>query len=78
MPKKIIDQRLLAISCQTNILTADLFFQTKYKLTPIKVYKTVHTGPKTQDGGLKKGLIKVVYQVGIEPTVNKEPIIPAA
>ena len=50
----------------------------KYKEQPIKTYKNVQTGPKTKLGGLKKGLAKLAYQVGIAETVKTEPIIPAA
>jgi hypothetical protein len=37
----------------------------------------VHTGPKSQLGGLKKGLFNEAYQVGIAGVVKIEPIIPA-
>jgi len=40
-------------------------------------YRIVQTGPKIQDGGLKKGLFRVVYHVLTELTVKKEPIKPA-
>lgn len=37
----------------------------------------VQTGPKTQLGGEKIGLFKVIYQLGIVETVKNEPIAPA-
>lgn len=37
----------------------------------------VQTGPKIQLGGLKKGLLRVEYQVGIDEAVKKDPIPPA-
>ncbi len=37
----------------------------------------VQTGAKSQLGGLKEGLFRVAYQVGIEGVVKKEPINPA-
>jgi len=48
-------------------------FQIKYKDIPIKKYKTVHTGPNTQFGGLKKGLLSKAYQVGIDGNVTALP-----
>lgn len=51
----------------------DLFCcQIKKKLIPIKIYKTVHTGPKIQFGGLKKGFSKTSYHVFIEFMVKKD------
>lgn len=44
---------------------------------PIKKYKIVQTGAKSQFGGLKGGLIKKAYQVGIFGVVKNAPIIPA-
>ena len=38
----------------------------------------VHTGPNTQEGGLKKGFTKVGYQVVTELKVKTEPITPAS
>jgi hypothetical protein len=50
---------------------------TKYKEIPISINKKVHTGPKSQDGGLKKGLFRLRYQVETELCVKKEPKAPA-
>ena len=44
---------------------------------PISKYKSVQTGPKTQSGGLKDGLLRAAYQLGIEGVVKRAPIIPA-
>ena len=38
----------------------------------------VQAGPKIQLGGLKIGLCKEAYQVGMEDVVNIEPIAPAS
>ena len=40
----------------------------------INKYKIVHTGPKTQSGGLKKGLFNKEYQGSLKVTVAKPPI----
>ena len=57
--------------------TSQFFDQTKYKEIPIKTNKIVHTGPKIQLGGLKKGLFKPLYHDPICEIVKTEPIIPA-
>jgi len=44
---------------------------------PIKKYKKVQAGPKSQLGGVKNGFFKLAYQVGIEEKVKREPIAPA-
>ena len=44
---------------------------------PMRANKAVQTGPKIQAGGLRAGLVRVAYQVGIDGIVNTEPIIPA-
>ena len=49
---------------------------TKYKEIPIKTNNTVHTGPKTQLGGLKRGLFKLLYQVLICGVVKTAPTVP--
>ena len=38
----------------------------------------VHTGAKTQFGGLKEGLLRVVYQVSTEVCVAKPASIPTS
>lgn len=50
----------------------------RYNHIPIKVYNVVQTGPKTQAGGLKNGLLSVVYQVGISGAVKIDPMAPAS
>lgn len=44
----------------------------------MRIYKVVQTGPKTQFGGLKSGLFKFAYQVGIAETVKIDPKKPVA
>lgn len=46
------------------------FIHTTYIEIPIRRYKIVQTGPKTQFGGVKKGLFNVLYQVSIEAMVK--------
>lgn len=36
----------------------------------------VHAGPNTHDGGLKNGLLSVLYQVGMAGVVKRAPTIP--
>lgn len=43
---------------------------------PIKIKSVVQTGAKSQLGGLNEGLVKEVYQVGIDGVVKKEPMTP--
>ena len=50
-------------------LISNLFDQTKYKETPIKINKIVQTGPKIQFGGLKNGFFKLVYHPVISEVV---------
>ena len=44
--------------------------------SPIRRYNVVQTGPNIQFGGLKKGLVRVVYHVVIFGNVYKLPIKP--
>jgi len=84
-PKKIIDQSALRTSWNPNKSNATLdssvfipFFQIKYSEIPIRKYSVVHTGPKIQFGGLKKGFFNAAYHVGIDDIVKMEPIAPAS
>ena len=43
---------------------------------PIIKYKSVQTGPKSQLGGEKNGLVNVEYHVGIAEMVKGVPNIP--
>jgi len=43
----------------------------------MRANSVVQTGPNTQAGGLSAGLTRAGYQVGMDGTVKKEPIIPA-
>jgi hypothetical protein len=51
---------------------------TKYKEIPISINKKVHTGPKSQDGGLKKGLLRLRNQLETEFWVKNEPKTPVS
>ena len=42
----------------------------------IRTYKVVHTGAKSQDGGLNDGLMRVLYQVAISGRVNNDATNP--
>jgi len=44
----------------------------------ISAYRTVHTGPKTQLGGLSIGLVSVAYQDVISLVVKTDPRAAAA
>jgi len=82
-PKNIIDQNKLSVNWIKNnfiALTFSFFFEIhkRYREIPIRIYKVVQVGPKIQFGGLKKGLFKVAYQVGIAETVKTEPKPPMA
>lgn len=41
------------------------------------MYSVVHTGPKIQFGGLNDGFMSVLYHVGMDENVNKDPMSPA-
>ncbi len=53
-------------------------FQTKIKASPIKMYKSVHTGEKIQIGGLKDGFSIVANQLLTEDVVKKPATAPTA
>ena len=83
IPKNIGVQIKLVASCAKKYFTATLFCfffspfsQTRYKEIPINKYSTVHTGPKSQFGGAKKGLFKLLYQLGIAEMVKGVPAKP--
>jgi hypothetical protein len=42
----------------------------------MRMYKSVHTGPKSQFGGVKKGLLRFAYQTGIADCVTLPAIPP--
>ena len=42
------------------------------------IYRVVHTGANSQLGGLKNGLLRPAYHVGMFFTVNAEPTPPAS
>ncbi len=53
-----------------------LFLECQYIQIEIVInkYKIVHTGPKTQSGGLKTGLFNIEYQGSLKVTVANPPI----
>jgi hypothetical protein len=82
-PKNNNDQRMLRINCNPKIINAFLgddfllfIRQTLYAANPIKKNRIVHTGPNNQLGGVKYGLFRNTYQVGIFGIVKTDPIDP--
>lgn len=59
------------------IEVASVFIYIQYTATPMSRNKVVHTGPKTQFGGLNKGFSKEAYQPSMAGAVKIEPIRPA-
>tara|TARA_B100000686_G_scaffold62145_1_gene66735 strand:- start:655 stop:891 length:237 start_codon:yes stop_codon:yes gene_type:complete len=49
-------------------------FQADHAATDINIYKIVHTGPKTQLGGLKLGKRISEYQGSLKEEVTKLPM----
>lgn len=79
-PKKSGVQRPLRISWSRYraraILTAGLsrpFCQTRKADSAISKYRTVQTGPNSQSGGVKKGLLRLAYQSDMALRVKSEP-----
>lgn len=66
-------------SCSPAVMIIpQFFFQTKNNDIPIKRYKTVQAGAKSQFGGKKLGFLSSANQgVGIAGAVKNEPINPA-
>ena len=84
MPKKTIDQLLLIINCNKNklraFLTCDLLHplsHTRNAEKLIATYKIIQTGANTQEGGVKEGFSRILYQVLTDDLVKKLPIRPA-
>ena len=84
-PKKTTGHKLFKVNCRIKIARADFtpgarnpLRQIVYAAIPIIVYKAIHTGPKTQSGGVKNGFLRFSYHIGIEYRVNNPPIIPAS
>ncbi len=82
-PKKIPDHATLSASCTAKRASGNLAWEnpawrhTNHTATAILRYRTVHTGPKTQLGGVQDGLRSVAYHVVMEGRVRTEPM-PAA
>jgi hypothetical protein len=53
-----------------------LCFHTRNKEIPMRKYSVVHTGPNTELGGLKEGLLRVSYHAGMAFAVNIPAIAP--
>ena len=84
IPKKAIDQPLLIINCNKNIAKAILtcglshpLSHTRKREMPIVMYKTIQTGANTQEGGVKGGFARILYQVSTDDLAKKPPIKPA-
>ena len=80
----MIDQRIFRESCKEKIprqarsfLGFSVLFQMIKRASPMRIYKIVHVGPKTHEGGLKDGLLSATYQLVIWGIVEIEPIAPA-
>ncbi len=84
IPKNTMDHVVLSTSCVTKTMTATdtfralRFSHTSQTHTPIIRYNTVHTGPKTQLGGVQLGLLRPAYQAEICGVVNADPMAAAA
>ena len=83
-PKKRKDQKAFSESWMPNtvidfltLLFSTPVFQTMKSEIPIKRYSVVHTGAKTEFGGVKAGFLRLAYQLFIAGVVNREPIMPA-
>ena len=83
-PKKRIDQKVFKTSCTAKKRRAiftfwsfRLFCQTRKRDIPISKNRVIQTGEKIELGGVKAGLVRVLYHVGIAGVVNREPMNPA-
>ncbi len=80
-PKKTRVHKKFRISCipKMNIAAERpfaLFSSMIPSAIPIRAYSSVHTGAKTQDGGLNEGLFRPEYHSGIDRAVKMLPAIP--
>jgi len=80
-PKKIIDHKELKTSWIQNSVKANTtpgvtspFCQTITADIAISRYRMVQTGPNSQLGGVKEGLLRFAYQSGTASRVKSEPI----
>ena len=85
IPKKIIDQTALIVSCIQNkikasktLTSANPSCQIRKTEIPINTYNVVQTGPNAQFGSVYGGFFSVGYQFGIALYVNRLPMPPAA
>jgi len=77
-PKKMADQRTFSASWTANQRSArrpasNPRRHTSHAASAIVAYNTIHTGPKTQAGGVHGDLAKAGYQVLTDVAVNTEP-----
>ena len=82
-PKKTKDHIAFKVSCAPKWYSAvftHLWWLPNDQIHPedhpIRMYKSVHTGPKSQFGGVKKGLLRPVYHIGIADCVTLPAIPP--
>jgi hypothetical protein len=83
MPKNKKDHARLARRCAANTRTARYtgavptpFFTTRNRAIPIRIQRSVQTGPNNQPGGLNAGLFSPACQPVISGSVAREPINP--
>jgi len=83
-PKKRSDHKIFRMSWMAKKMSAiftfrsfRFLFQTRKRDIPIITNKVIQTGEKIELGGLKDGLDRVLYHVGIAGAVNREPMNPA-
>ena len=74
-PKNSMDHRTFSKICIPKAPMAILFFQTpflmtRYRDTPIRTKRVIHTGENTQFGGLNDGLVNSWYHVETEDDVK--------
>jgi len=83
-PKKATDQRTLRINWTKKKIKAVLnrgwscLLQTMNRDIPMSINRLIQTGLNIQLGGVKKGFLNVLYQVGMAGMVKREPRKPAS
>jgi len=80
-PKNAGDHAALAASCQPQLRSARRLpgrSHTSHPETPMTTYSNVHTGAKTQFGGVKGGAVNNGYQVLTASAVTEPPAAPTS
>jgi len=84
-PKNRIDQSMFRPSWTANqnmaVFTPGkcrVFSHRRKREIPMRTNRLIHTGEKTQLGGVKDGLAREAYQTGMEGVVNSDPTNPAS